>query len=94
VGNKNRTAALITLTPALKNMMTEHRKILSGLMMMDAIVNKYKDPDISYITTPSRLIISPHTKELVTPTANDVAELLAIPFNGKSWYSLIFLQNS
>ncbi|MCF6256951.1 MAG: hypothetical protein L3K25_11760 [Gammaproteobacteria bacterium] len=51
-------------------------------------LNKYKDPDISYISVPSRLIVSPHTQKLIAPAVNDAAELLPIPFNGEIWYLL------
>jgi len=51
-------------------------------------LDKYKDPDISYIGSPSSLIVSPHAKKLITLTVNDVAKLLPIPFNNETWYLL------
>ncbi|PCI11846.1 MAG: hypothetical protein COB71_11055 [Thiotrichales bacterium] len=51
-------------------------------------LNKYKDPDISYISVPSSLIVSPYTQELIAHAVKDVAELLPIPFNNEAWYLL------
>ncbi len=51
-------------------------------------IDKYKDPDISYISHPGSLIISPRTHNLITPVVNDVAELLPISFNNETWYLL------
>jgi hypothetical protein len=48
-------------------------------------LNKYKDPDISYIFLGS-YILSPHAAELLRPVVSDVAELLPIPFQGETWY--------
>jgi len=51
-------------------------------------LDKYKDPDISYIGGPSSLIVSPHTQKLIASAVNDAAELLPIPFNGEIWHLL------
>jgi len=51
-------------------------------------LGKYKDPDISYISMASSLILNSHAKELTAPAVNDVAELLPIPFNNEYWYLL------
>jgi len=51
-------------------------------------LSKYKNPDISYISVPSRLIVSPHVRELIASTINDVAELLPVSFGTKIWYLL------
>jgi len=48
-------------------------------------LDKYKDPDISYIGGADNLIFSPHATELIRPVVDDVAELLPIPFNGETW---------
>jgi len=51
-------------------------------------LNKYKDPDISYISGPSNLIVSPRTYELIASAVSDVAELLPLSFNDEIWYLL------
>jgi len=51
-------------------------------------IDKYKDPDISYISDSSSLIVSPHTHSLIMSSVSDVAELLPIPFNNEIWYLL------
>ncbi|VAW60641.1 hypothetical protein MNBD_GAMMA11-360 [hydrothermal vent metagenome] len=51
-------------------------------------IDKYKDPDISYISHPGSLIISPRTHDLIAPVVNDVAELLPVSFDNETWYLL------
>jgi len=51
-------------------------------------LDKYKDPDISYISGPSNLIVSPHTHDLMGSAVNDVAELLPLSFKKETWYLL------
>ncbi len=51
-------------------------------------LDKYKDPDISYISDSSSLIVSPHTHGLIASAVNDVAELLPVSFENKTWYLL------
>jgi len=51
-------------------------------------LDKYKDPDISYISHRGNLIVSPCTYELITPAVNNVAELLPLSFNDEVWYLL------
>ena len=51
-------------------------------------LDRYKDPDISYISMSGSLIVSPHTAKLLQPAVNDVAELLPIPVDGETWYFL------
>ncbi len=51
-------------------------------------LEKYKDPDISYISHRGSLIISPRTHDLIDSMVNDVAELLPLPFNDETWYLL------
>jgi len=50
--------------------------------------DKYKDPDISYISGPGNLIVNPRTHDLIAHVVNDVAELLPLPFNNEIWYLL------
>jgi len=50
---------------------------------------KYKDPDISYISSDiSSLTVNSHTRDLIAPAVTDVAELLPIPFDNETWYLL------
>jgi len=51
-------------------------------------LDKYKDPDISYISGPSNLIVSPRTYELIAAAVSDVAELLPLSFDDETWYLL------
>ena len=51
-------------------------------------LEKYKDPDITYISHRGSLIVSPHTHNLIGSTINDVAELLPLSFNDEIWYLL------
>ncbi|MCF6254869.1 MAG: hypothetical protein L3J98_06110 [Gammaproteobacteria bacterium] len=51
-------------------------------------LDRYKDPDISYISGPSNLIVNPHTYELIASAVSDVAELLPLSFDDKVWYLL------
>lgn len=48
-------------------------------------LDKSKDPDISYISTASSLILTPHTSDIIRPVINEVAELLPVSFNGELW---------
>ena len=48
-------------------------------------LNKYKDPDISYVTV-GGYVLSPRAAELLRPIISDVAELLPLPFQGETWY--------
>lgn len=48
-------------------------------------LDKYKDPDISYIFSGS-YILAPRAADLLRPAISDVAELLPIPFQGETWY--------
>jgi len=50
-------------------------------------LERYRDPDISYITQ-GAFILGPKASEIIKSTVNDVAELLPIPFNNETWYSL------
>ncbi len=51
-------------------------------------IDRYKNPDISYINDSSSLIISQYTHDLITSAVSDVAELLPLPFNEETWYLL------
>jgi len=51
-------------------------------------LDKYKDPDISYISDSSSLIVNPRMHDLIALVVNDVTELLPIPFNREIWYLL------
>ncbi len=52
-------------------------------------LDKYKDPDISYISSdPSSLTVNSRTRDLIAPAIKGVAELLPIPFNNETWYLL------
>ncbi len=51
-------------------------------------LDRYKDPDISYISGPSNLIVSPRTYELIVSAVSDVAELLPLSFDDETWYLL------
>jgi hypothetical protein len=51
-------------------------------------LEKYKEPDISYIFMRSSLIASPDTADLIRPAIENEVELLPIPFNNKTWYFL------
>ena len=48
-------------------------------------LNKYKDPDISYVTV-GGYVLSPQAAKLLRPIISDVAELLPLPFQGETWY--------
>ena len=48
-------------------------------------LDKYKDPDISYIF-PGSFILAPRAAQLLRPAVGDVAELLPMPFQGETWY--------
>jgi len=49
-------------------------------------LDKYKDPDISYIFGPPNLILSPRTANIMLPVVEGVAELLPVLFNDEVWY--------
>ncbi len=51
-------------------------------------LDKYNEPDISYIFMRSSLILSPKTTELIRPAVGNEVELLPIPFNDETWYFL------
>lgn len=51
-------------------------------------INKYKDPDISYLDMSGRLIFSPHSTELMKKEVSDVAEFLPVLANNNIWYYL------
>ncbi len=55
-------------------------------------IEKYKDPDISLISHPGSLILSPNTANIVKTVINDVAELLPVSFNNETW-SLLNVYN-
>jgi hypothetical protein len=51
-------------------------------------LDKYKDPDITYISMAASLLVNQRTKELLVPAVSDIAELLPVPVGEEIWYFL------
>lgn len=88
VGSKNRVGDIDDFDTGVKKVNNWTPPSIEWFNDDGRNLDKYKDPDISYISLPSSLIVSPHTQELIAPAVNDVAELLPIPFNDETWYLL------
>jgi len=58
----------------------------------DSNIEKYKKPDISLISHPGSLILSPYASDIVKPAISGVAELLPVSFNAEIW-SLLNVYN-
>jgi len=88
VGSKNRVGDIEDFDTGVKKAEGWMPPSIKWFDDDDRDLNKYSDPDISYISDSSSLIVSPHTHDLIAFTVNDVAELLPVSFGNKTWYLL------
>jgi hypothetical protein len=51
-------------------------------------LDKYRDPDITYISMAANLLVNQTTKELLSPVVTDVAELLPVSVGKETWFFL------